>query len=197
MSESLSPLSKKSNGEQITLVALYNRATVSKLISISFKKEGCQWFARYLSKYLTKNKRFALFCMLLTVVHSFSPFLCSRRNRSSHSSLSCSFLKSDKSNSSFANVSRSFALLLFKKRAIRSKYQWVNTLIKRGRAVKNMVKTKLCLSELLVFSRTKEQEWDSLSKYQRITYVTLFKQPEANLSCCSFLKSDKSDSVND
>ena len=40
MSESLSPLSKKSNGEQITLVALYNRAIVSKSILISFKKRG-------------------------------------------------------------------------------------------------------------------------------------------------------------
>ena len=40
MSESLLPLSKKGNCEQITLVALYNRAIVSKSILISFKKRG-------------------------------------------------------------------------------------------------------------------------------------------------------------
>ena len=68
-----------------------------------FKKEPCQWFAHYLRKALSKKsnsfKKKHIFLMFLTVFDSFFPFLCLRANRSRRSLLSCSFLKSDRSDS--------------------------------------------------------------------------------------------------
>ena len=73
---------------------------------------------------LLKNDRFALIRSFHQVLDSFSllfPFLCPRVNRSRRSSLRCSFLKSDGSNSLFSTSESLFHSFAHKKRAIRSK----------------------------------------------------------------------------
>ena len=91
------------------LVALLNGATVSELLYSLFKKEWtwancycrslmalvalhkratgviCSWFERISQKTSNSLEQIHIFRMFLTVFHCFSPFLCSRANRSRRS----------------------------------------------------------------------------------------------------------------
>ena len=62
MSESLSPLSKKSNGERIDLFALYKRVTLSDSLPLLITKEQRERFAFFhqrITLSVTKNEQFA------------------------------------------------------------------------------------------------------------------------------------------
>ena len=92
VNELLLSLFKKSNPEQI---ALYHSGTVSESLSSLIKNERHEWFAHESSILLSKTshllKLILIFCMFLTVFHSFSPFLCPRANHTNCSLLSCFF----------------------------------------------------------------------------------------------------------
>ena len=74
------------------------KSYVIQSLSPLFKKEWCEWFAseritRKTGAICSKNSYFSY------VFDSFPPFLCPRANRSHPSSLICSFLTSNLSNS--------------------------------------------------------------------------------------------------
>ena len=138
-----------SDCEQFALVALNKRPTVSdSLRSLMIKegpsvngsvKERHEWFTLDSSESLSKMSDFFQkihnFRMFLTVFHCFSTYLYPRANRSCSSLLSCSFLKSNESDSlsSLLTKMRPWAIRSFpwanrslahKKRLIRSKNRW-------------------------------------------------------------------------
>ena len=115
---------KKSDLEQIALVTLYKIATVSKSLSLLFKKSDMSDLLKIQAnlsqkkEWLVIHSKNSYFCMFLIVFHCFSPFLCPRANPSRRSSLSRSFSKSDGSDFSCCSLQKTdcerIALLLTK-----------------------------------------------------------------------------------
>ena len=106
---------KKSDHEGIALVTLYKRETLSKSRMISLKKSNISdllMIRANCSKKISNLLKKTYYCMFLTNLDSFSPFVCPRANRLSCYLLSRSFLKS-KGSDSFSS--------LFKK-----EQQWAN-----------------------------------------------------------------------
>ena len=77
MSKLLSLLFNMSDHEQMDL---YKRATVSELLSLLFKKELNEWFARDLSKSLSKKSdSYSFFWRFWTVFYCFTNFYAQER----------------------------------------------------------------------------------------------------------------------
>ena len=72
---------------------------MSKLLSLIFKKERCEWFAHDLSGLLAIMRDSLNKIVFFICFWQFFPFLCPRVNCSLRSFLICSFLKSDLSDS--------------------------------------------------------------------------------------------------
>ena len=91
----------KSDCVRFALVALYKRATMSKLLLLLCKKEQHGWFARASRESLSKMsdllKKIHIFLFVFDSFSLLFPFLCPRANRSHRSLLSRSFLKSYRS----------------------------------------------------------------------------------------------------